>query len=195
MKTITRTIIAAFCLTLVALPATAQRSIPGPGPQSDRPTEEQRDELRKKMEAIRIARLTEELNLDEKTAVKFFSSLASLDQKRRTVLKENQELLREMRRLMNEQKPDELRLKAAINKIEKNQHEILSLRSKEFAAVRENLTVKQQAQYLLFHQEFQREMRGMVEGVREGAPRRGGAPGLPPGPGRGPMHGAPPEGQ
>ncbi len=192
MKTIARTVIAAFCLTLIALPATAQNRMPAPGPQGDRPTEEQRDELRRKMEAIRIARLTEELNLDEKTAAKFFSTLASLDQKRRTLLKENQEVLREMRGLMNQPQPDDVKLKAAINKIEKNQHEILALRSKEFSAVRENLTVAQQARYLLFHQEFQREMRGVVEGIREGAPRRG-APGMPPGQGRGPMRGAPPE--
>ncbi len=188
MRRIARTMIAAACLTALAIPAMAQQRMPGPIPRDDRPTEQQREEIRKKMEAIRIARLTEALNLDEKTAAKFIPAITALDQKRRTLLMENQEILREMRMLMNAPKPDEGKLKASIGRIEKNHHEVLSLRNKEFSAIREYLTVEQQARYLLFHQEFQREMRGMVEGARGGAGR-----GLPPG--RGPMRGGPPAGQ
>jgi len=190
MRSIARSMIAAVCLTALALPAMAQQRMPGPAPRSDRPTEEQREEVRKKMEAIRIARLTEELNLDEKTAAKFIPAITSLDQKRRILLKENQELLREMRALLNAPPPDEGKLKAAIHRIEKNHHEMLSLRDKEFAAIRDNLTVEQQARYLLFHQEFQREMRGMVEGARGGMNR-----GTPPGQARGAVRGVPPQGQ
>ncbi len=176
-------------LSVLAVPAIAQQRMPGPGPRGDRPTDEQREEIRKKMEAIRIARLTEELNLDEKTAVKFFPALTALDQKRRTLLMENQEALREMRTLLAAQPPDEAKLKQAIGRIEKNQNEILSLRKKEFATIREYLSVQQQARYLLFHQEFQREMRGLVEGA--GGFGRGPAAGQ----GRGPQRGALPPGQ
>ncbi len=187
MKSIARFLIAAVCLSILALPAMAQQRMPSP--PSDRPTEEKREELRKKMEAIRIARLTEELNLDEKTAVKFIPAITALDRQRRTLFKENLETLREMRTIMNAPQPDEGKLKAAISKIEKNQHEILSLRSKEFAAIKDYLSVQQQARYLLFHQEFQREMRGMVESARTGVSGAG------PGQNRGPLRGTSPRGQ
>ncbi len=189
---IARSMMAAVLLGALALPASAQQRVPAPGPRADQPTEQQREEIRRKMEAIRIARLTDELQLDEKTAAKFIPLLSALDQKRRTLLKENQEILREMRMLLNVPQPDQGKLKSAINKIEKNRDEMLNLRTKEFKVLKDNLTVQQQAKYLLFHQEFQREMRGMVEGALEGAPRRGG---MPPGQGRAPMRGAPPEGR
>ncbi len=184
MRSIAGSMIAAVCLIALALPAFGQQRMPAPG--NDRPTEQQREEVRKKMEAIRIARLTEALKLDEKTAAKFIPAITSLDQKRRILLMENQEILREMRALLASPQPDEGKLKAAITRIEKNHHEVLALRNKEFAAIKDHLTVQQQAQYLLFHQEFQREMRGMVEGARGGT-GRGGAPG----PARGPLHEAP----
>jgi len=190
MRSLARGMIAAVCLTALALPAAAQQGMPAPRPREGRPSDQQREEVRKKMEAIRIARLTETLKLDEKTAAKFIPAITSLDQKRRTLLMENQEILREMRGVLAAQTPDEGKLKAAIGRIEKNQHEILSLRNKEFTAIRDNLTVEQQARYLLFHQEFQREMRGLVEGAT-----RGGGRGATPGQGRGPMRGAPPEGK
>lgn len=186
MRSIARSVIAAVCLTALALPVVAQQGMPGP--RGDRPTDEQREEIRKKMEAIRIARLTEELNLDEKTAAKFFPALTALDQKRRTLLRDNQEVLREMRTLLAAQPPQEGKLKADIARIEKNQREIVSLRTKELGTIKEYLTVQQQARYLLFHQEFQREMRGMVEGARGGMNR-----GRAPGPGRAPQRSTPPE--
>ncbi len=175
-------------MAVLALPAAAQQQgVPGPAQRrEERPSDQQREEVRKKMEVIRMARLTEALKLDEKTAAKFIPAITSLDQKRRTLLMENHETLREMRGLLAAQPPDTGKLKAAINRIEKNQREILSLRNKEFAAIRENLTVEQQARYLLFHQEFQREMRGLVE---EAA--RSGGRGAASGQGRGQMHGAP----
>jgi hypothetical protein len=185
MNAVARSMIAAVCFAAFALPAAAQQAMPGPGPRGDRPTDQQREEIRQKMEAIRIVRLTEALKLDEKTAAKFIPIITSLDQQRRTLLMENQQLLQEMRALVHEQAPDEGKLRAAIGKIERKVREIASLREKEFEAVKSNLTVTQQAQYLLFHQEFQREMRGMVEGAR--GRRSGMMPG--PGPGQGPMQG------
>ena len=153
---------------------------PGPGgrPGGARPTDQQREEVRKKIEAVRLARLTEELQLDEKTAAKFIPAITAIDQKRRTLMKENQETMRELKIMLHATQPDETKLKAAISAIEKNRREIFSLRDKEFSAARDYLTVTQMSRYLLFNQEFQQEMRGMMEGAR--SHRRGGM-----GPGKG----------
>lgn len=188
MSTLQRTMAIAAILTVLALPAAAQQPAPGPGPRDEQSSEQKREEIRKKMEAIRIARMTEELKLDEKTAAKFIPVITSLDQRRRTLLMENQQILQEMRILLNAPQTDEARLKTAISSIEKNQHEVQSLRSKELSAVKDHLNLQQQAKYLLFHAEFQREMRGMIEGARSG-PGRGNARGVRPG--REPMRGAP----
>jgi cytochrome c556 len=153
---------------------------PGNGPGHNRPTEQQREEVRKKVEAIRLARLTETLQLDEKTAAKFIPVITAIEQKRRALTKENQETIRELKIMLHANPPDDAKLKAAIGAIEKNRREIYSLRDKEFSAARDNLTVTQMARYLLFNQEFQQEMRGMVEGARH--PRHGG-----PGKGVGPV--------
>lgn len=148
---------------------------PGDGPRYDRLTEQQREVVRKKVEAVRLARLTETLQLDEKTAAKFIPVITAIEQKRRQLMKENQETMRELKIMLHATPPDESKLKIAINAIEKNRNEIASFREKEYAAARDHLTVTQMARYILFNQDFQKEMRGMVEGARHS--RRGAPPG------------------
>jgi hypothetical protein len=180
----------------IAASATAQQQAPGPqgrGPGDGRPTEQQREEVRKKVEAVRLARLTEALQLDEKTAAKFIPVITAIDRKRRAIMQENQETMQELKIMLHATPPDEAKLKVAIGTIEKNRREIFSLRDKEFGAAKDSLTVTQMAHYLLFNQAFQQEMRGMVEGARN--PRRGDAghgSGRGPGKGASPMQGVPP---
>jgi len=169
---ITAAVVAALTLPAFAQQGAQRRSAGGP------PSEEQREEVRKKMEVVRMSRLTEELKLDEKTAAKFIPVITSLDQKRRDLMNDSRHAMQELRSELNAPQPDEGRMKAAINRIEKNQREIASLREKELQATRENLSVAQQARYFLFNQEFMREMRGMVEGARGGGPGRSHGPGM-----------------
>jgi hypothetical protein len=125
------------------------------------------------MEVVKMSRLTEELKLDEKTAARFIPAITALDQKRRFLMKENRHAMQELRTELNAPQPDEGRMKAAIGRIGKNQREIASLREKELQAARENLSVAQHARYILFNQEFLREMRGMMEGARGSGPGKG----------------------
>ncbi len=199
MYRIVRSMIAAAFLTALAASAIAQQQ--APGPRQDRPSAEQREAVIKKMDAIRIARLTETLKLDEKTAAAFIPVITALEQKRRDLMKENQEIMREIRNQLNASPPDEGKLKAFIGKIEKNRQEIANQRNKEFDAARGKLTVVQMARYIIFNQEFQQEMRGMLDEARGGRtgrnpdgrrPGQGMAPGR--GTGQGPgIAGSPPE--
>lgn len=178
MKSIRRSLIMTAALALFALPAPAQQGGQR-GPAGRPPTEEQREEVRIKMEAIKISRLTEELKLGEKTAAAFIPAITSLDRQRRSIMRDNRQAMQELRTELSTQRPDEGKMKAIISRIEKNHNEITALRKKELEAARTNLSVEQHARYILFHQKFQQEMRGMVEGARH--PRRGG-----PGKGGGP---------
>jgi Spy/CpxP family protein refolding chaperone len=199
MNRIAGSIIVAAFLAATAAGAVAQQQ--APGPRRDRPSEEQREAVRKKMDAVRIARLTETLKLDEKTAAVFIPVITALEQKRRDLMKENREIMQEMRLLLHASPPDEGKLKAAINRLEKNRQEIAAQRNKEFEAAKNHLTVAQTARYIIFNQDFQQEMRGMLDGARGGrtgknpgarGPGQGMAPGR--GPGQGPgMVGSPPE--
>ncbi len=201
MKTMKALTIAAFLVLLAGSAFAQQRPMAGPmggqysgdetsaDPGSDRagpPSEERREAVRKKMEAVRIMRLTETLKLDEETAAKFIPLITSLEQKRRDLMGENQQTMRELREYLGAKNPDEKKLKSVMEKMEKNHQEVMKTREKEIEAAKGNLTVEQQAKYLLFEQDFMREMRGMITGARGGM-----GPGRGPGTGGGKMRGGP----
>jgi Spy/CpxP family protein refolding chaperone len=197
MNRIAGSIIVAAFLAATASGAVAQQQTPGL--RQEWLTEQQREVVRKKMDAVRIARMTETLKLDEKTAATFIPVITALEQKRRELYKGKHEIMQEMRFLLQASPPDEGKLKAAINRIEKNRQEITALRDKELDAARSHLTIVQAARYIIFSHEFQKEMRGMMDesrggrtGRNAGGRKQGMAPGR--GPGQGPgMAGSPPE--
>jgi len=199
MNRIAGSIIVATFLAATAAGAVAQQQTPGP--HRDRPSEEQREAVRKKMDAVKIARMTETLMLNDKTAATFIPVITALEQKRRDLYKVNREIVQEIRSLLQASPPDEGKLKAAISRIEKNRREIAALRDKELDAARSHLTIVQAARYIIFNHEFQKEMRGMMDGTRGGhagknpggrGPGQGMVPGR--GTGQGPgMAGSPPE--
>ena len=148
------------------------------------PSEKKREEVRKKIEAVRIWRLTEELKLDENTAAKLSAFLSSFDQQRRDIVREQMATMRELRRALKASKPDEAKLKAALDKLEKNRHAMEDIRDKERAGLKNILTTEQQARFLIFQQEFRREMQRMIAGARGNGPGGGrgqmsGGPGRP----------------
>jgi Spy/CpxP family protein refolding chaperone len=142
----------------------------GPGGE---PSEERREEVRKKIEAVRIWRLTEALKLDAPTSSKLSALLSSFEQQRMASMREQMAAMRELRSLLKAPKPDESKIKSALDRAEKNQHALQALRDKEIGGVKEILTIEQQARFLLFQQEFRREMQGMISNARKGGPRGG----------------------
>jgi Spy/CpxP family protein refolding chaperone len=182
-------------IVLFALAAAAygqQRPAPDPtaGPEDDeayadpgsarggQASPEKREEVRKKMEAVRIMRLTEALRLDEKTAAKFIPVITALEQRRRELMRDNQENARALREALAFQKPDEKKLKALLEQAARNHQEMMKLREKELDASKENLTTEQQARYVLFQHDFMREMRGMIRALRGGPGGMGRGPGM-----------------
>ncbi len=158
---------------------------PGRG---DSLSEKKREEIRKKIEAVRIWRLTEELKLDENTAAKLSAFLSSFDQQRRGIMRDQMSTIRELRHALKASKPDEPKLKAALDKLEKNRRAMQDIRDREIAGLRNILTIEQQARFLIFQQEFRREMQRMIAGARGGGPGKGG---IGSGGGRGQLSGGP----
>lgn len=183
-----RMLVPVMLVAAMAATAAAQGGGPGPGPMGGQgrmgpPSDAEREEIMKKVQAVRIWRLTEELKLDEKTSAKLAAVLSSMDQERRELMQKNRKAMQELRTLLGAGKPEDAKLKALLDGIEKNHDKMIDLRKRELREVRGLLTIEQQARYVVFHQQFRREMRGMMNRAR------GGGPG---GPGMGGMRGGPP---
>src|SRR5574341_2027005 len=160
MRTI-KILILIISLAMINMPAFAQRQMPrppsdeegefapDPGPGNP-PSEERREEIRKKIEAVRIWRLTEELKLDANTAAKLSSVLSSFDRQRRDVMREQMMIMRDLRFSLKSSKPDKAKLKASLETLEKNHRAVQEFREKEFRALKDILTVEQQARFLIF---------------------------------------------
>ncbi len=148
------------------------------------PSEEKREAIRRKIEAVRIWKLTEALKLDAATSAKLASFLGSMDQQRMGIFRDRMMTMRELRHSLKTSKPDEKSLKASLDKLEKNRRAMQELREKEMSGLKDILTTEQQARYVIFQQEFQREMREMIANARgKGGAGRGNtsnAPGEPP---------------
>jgi Spy/CpxP family protein refolding chaperone len=164
--------------------ANAEEEMTGHGSQGrgGPPSDEKREQVRRKVEAVKMWRLTEELKLDEKTSSRLASFLSSIEEKRRGLIRSTMETTRELRAILSSAKPDQGRLKVALDKIEKNQQELVELRGKEMTGLKGMLSVEQQARYVIFQQEFRREIRGMISGARGNGPGQD-SPGMGPGPG------------
>ncbi len=143
-----------------------------------------REEVRKKIETVRMWRLTEELKLDEKTGAKLASFLSAMDEKRRGLMHERMETMRDLRAVLKTGKPDEKKLKSHLDKLEKVRRDMVELEGKETGGVKDILSVEQQARYVIFQQEFRRELRGMIAGARGPGNRTGAGPGAGNGPER-----------
>ncbi len=142
--------------------------------RGDAPSEEKREAIRKKIETVKIWRLTEALKLDPNAAAKLSAFLSSFDARRRDITHAQMSDMRELRSSLKSAKPSEAKLRATLEKLEKNHHDMQELRDREWKGLKEMLTVEQQARYLIFQLEFQREMRDMIAGARRtGGPVRG----------------------
>lgn len=150
-------------------------NMPGSGSE---PSAKKREEIRKKIEVLRVWRLTEALKLDPPTAAKLSSLLGSFEEQRKNVMSEQRDAMKGLRMALNKPKPDEAKLKSAIETIEKSRRALEEIREREISGVKNILTVEQQARFLIFQHEFRREMLGMIAGARGGQGRGAGPGGM-----------------
>ena len=101
-----------------------------------------------------------------------------MDEQRRGLIRERMETMRGVRARLNKGNPNEKKLKADLDKLENNRQELLELEGKEIGGLKEILSVEQQARYVIFQQEFRREMRGIIAGARDGGATGPGRAGM-----------------
>lgn len=171
-------------LVLVALAAagasaSAETGAPGmpAGFRGERPqgppSEQDFEKIEKKVEAVRVWRMTEELSLSEEQVEKFMPLVSSIEQRRRDLFRDRRNVMKELRVYLDARSPDEGKIREALAELEKHHDAMEGLRKEEIEAVKGHLSTEQQARYLVFQQEFQREIRDLVMKARGGRP--GGA--------------------
>lgn len=129
------------------------------------PSKERREKIRERIETLKMWRLTEALDLDEKTSAKIFPLLKKIDKKRAEIENAQREGMIELRQLLKEKQ--EARLKGLLEGLEKNHKELQRIKDEELAEVKKILTIEQQARYIIFLQEFNKEVRRLIAEARE----------------------------
>ncbi len=120
-----------------------------------------RRRIQKRIRALRIWRLTEALNLDEKTATRLFPILHRFDGQLTKLMRENAKQRRSLRPLLAATGTNS-QINAAINRMLKRQRQMWRLQKQRFAAMRVVLTPKQSAKLLVVLPQIDRQIRGEI---------------------------------
>src|SRR5208283_30705 len=124
------------------------------------PTKTQRDRVRKRIETLRMWKLTKALDLDEKTSAQLFPVLNRYDRKRAEVEDALSDNIRELRASLNN--GNESQMKGTLDRLEQEHREFQRINAEERTELTRILTIDQQARFVIFLQEFQSEMRRMA---------------------------------
>jgi len=107
-------------------------------------------------EALRMWRLTRELDLTEREASRLFPLLKRYSSTRRELFREHRGKLRELEELLRQSAPEE-RIREKIAEVEACMRKMDEARWREWEEVKEVLPVQKQARYLIFQDRFFRE--------------------------------------
>jgi hypothetical protein len=135
------------------------------------PSEEQMEKVRKRVEMVRIWKLTEALDLDEKTASKLFPVLRKYDKKRMQLQREKFKLMRRTRQMESGRAGEKVDAEKLLKQVEKNRAAMMAMEKDQNKELKKVLTPGQMVKYIAFEERFRREMRQML---RESRGQRGG---------------------
>ncbi len=134
-------------------------------PPFEPPPRKRLKEVGKRIEMLKMWRLTKELNLDESMAAKVFPLMNRFDRKRMDLEIERFRLMRELRGMIREDISSEdrdKRIEDIMKRLDENREALHRLRREERRALRKIFTPRQMAQYLLFQKRFEREIKHLI---------------------------------
>ncbi|HWR90225.1 MAG TPA: hypothetical protein VN260_08195 [Dissulfurispiraceae bacterium] len=128
-------------------------------------TRAQMEKVRERIETLKMLRMTKALELDERSSALVFPLLNRYDKKRADIERSLWNGLRELRESLKEKR--EARLRALIEKIESDHKTIERINDEERAELKKVLSVEQQARFILFQREFNRDIKRIITDTRE----------------------------
>lgn len=144
-----------LCLLLLLIPVAAFPADNG----EETLREDDLARVRKKVEALRAWQLAEELDLDQETSAKLFPAMKEADDSRWRIESDNRALIREMTGLIEEKRPDPVRLSIILDRLQSNQMELARVEDRHMTRVRNILPPDEFVRYMMFQIRFQRELR------------------------------------
>lgn len=122
--------------------------------------------LRDNINMLMLLRMTQVLDLTEEQAAKLFPKMNRLEKEKRRI---NQEIGMQMRRLrlaVKEEELDKQEISNRLNRIKTLRSQLKIMEAEMETFVAQHLSVEQQARYLIFFQDFYREMREKLNQAR-----------------------------
>jgi Spy/CpxP family protein refolding chaperone len=168
-KNVVKIMVLLFIMCGFTVPGFAQPPEPGgPGSLNKPPTAQQQDTVRKRIESMKMWKLTKDLDLDEATSAKLFPIINKYDKKKADIYENLRTRMQEIKTSLDDKKTDQL--KDLIVKVEENRKALQGVTDEEWAEVKRVLTIEQQAKFILSRQEFGRQMRGLIEDSKDKQP-------------------------
>jgi len=156
-----RRLIAVFVLlaaVLTAAPVWAQET-------ADQPPEN-RDEALRRIEMLRLFRLTEVLELNEDDAARIFPVIQRYDREYRDIMEKREQLMRELQLQINSGAADPAALGRLVDEILNQEREAMRVRTEQFKELKRILTPEQYAKYLIFDARFREDLSRMLDDIR-----------------------------
>ena len=132
--------------------------------------ENETEDPRAIIEKVRIYRLTKELDLTTEQAIEFFPMLNELQKIDRDFRAQQQELLGELKQMVREGEAEK-KIQELLSGYESLLKGKVERQVSKMREIKKILTPSQQAKYLIFQDEFEREIRRMIKEVRKIQPR------------------------
>lgn len=140
---------------------------PGGGPPCDTACPPMRmGKERKMLEAVRISRMTEALDLSEDQIAAFFPRLRKMEENRRSLNRQRDELIAELEKTLAGA-PKDAELKARLDQLDRIEEQKLRRSLADHAELDALLSIPQRAKLRVFNQRFEDEVRMMVRTIRE----------------------------
>lgn len=119
------------------------------------------------IEKVRIYKLTEALDLTEEQATKFFPHLREMRKSEQEFQKQRLELIQKLRDLIKTNARED-EIVNILNRFQEIQKKRVAAQMKEIENLRQILTPLQQGKFLIFQEDFEREIRELIRKVRKG---------------------------
>lgn len=162
---------ALLVLLALSLP-TAAFAAPG-----ERMDPERRGKVMDKIDTIRIAKLTEALQLDAAGAEKLFPVLRPFQERRRAAHSQRFDALRSLQEQVESEKPDQKAITKTLDDLMAANREIAGIAEDEYKALKPVLDPVSLARYYRFQAEFERRIGELIREIR-GAQGDGAGGGL-----------------
>ena len=118
------------------------------------------------IEKVKIYRLTQELDLTTEQAVVFFPKLNELQKIEREFGEGKMKIINELKRLVNDNASDE-KILEEVSKYEKLHKDKMTKQMNKIKELWKILTPIQRAKFLIFQEEFNKEIREMIKKIKK----------------------------